>query len=76
MFEDNLGLAIFYEIGTVENQVEGVDDHLITFKPTTNSISYYLLGAWEKEKNAIKTKEDFIKYLDQKLAVLNSKNKL
>ena len=76
MFSDNLGLAVFYETATVENSVEGVDDHLLVFKPTTNSVNYYFLGAWEKEKAGIKTKEEFLAYLDQKLALLNKKNKL
>jgi len=76
MFSDNLGLAVFYETATVESSIEGVDDHLIVFKPTLKPIVYYFLGAWEKEKNAIKNQEEFIKYLDQKLALLNKKNKL
>jgi hypothetical protein len=76
IFSDNLGMAIFYETETVENSVEGVYDHLLIFKPTTNSVNYYLLAAWEKEKAGIKTKEEFLAYLDQKLAILNKKNKL
>lgn len=76
MFSDNLGLAIFYETGTVENFIEGVDDHLLIFKPTIAPITYYFLGAWEKEKAGIKTKEEFSSYLDKKLTELNSKNKI
>lgn len=76
MFSDNLGMAIFYEIATVENSVEGKDDHLLVFKPTVAPISFYFLGAWEKEKAGIKTKEAFVSYLDQKLNELNRKNKL
>ena len=76
MFSDNLGLALFYETGTVENFVEGVDDHLLIFKPASTPISFYFLGAWEKEKDAIKTKEEFLTYLDQKLTILNKNNKL
>ena len=73
MFSENLGMAIFYETGTVQNLEEGVFDHLLIFKPTVSPISYYFLAAWEKEKAGIKTKEDFITYLDQKLALLNKK---
>ncbi len=76
MFSDNLGMAIFYETATVENSVEGKDDHLLVFKPTVAPISFYFLGAWEKEKAGIKTKEAFVSYLDQKLNELNRKNKL
>lgn len=75
VFSENLGMAIFYETGTVQNFAEGEFDHLLIFKPTVNPISYCFLAAWEKEKAGIKTKEDFIAYLDQKLALLNKKNK-
>lgn len=76
VFSDNLGMAVFYETGNVENFTEGAFDHLLIFKPTNNPITYYFLAAWEKEKVGTKTKEDFITYLDQKLALLNNKNKI
>jgi hypothetical protein len=76
MFSDNLGMAIFYEIASVENVTESVDDHLLVFKPSIEPISFYFLGAWEKEKAGFKTKEEFIAYLNQKLKVLNKTNKL
>lgn len=73
---DNLGMAIFYEISTVESLEDAEFDHLLVFKPSTKSNSFYLLGAWEQEIGGIKSKEEFIKYLEEKLAVLNKKNKL
>lgn len=76
VFSENLGMAIFYETTTVENSAEAVYDHLLLFKPTVNPISYYFLAAWEKEKAGIKTKEEFLAYLDKNLAILNKKNKL
>ena len=76
MFSDNLGMAIFYETATVENVIEGVDDHLLVFKPTIAPISFYFLGAWEKEKAGLKTKEEFLAYLNKKLLVLNKTSKL
>jgi hypothetical protein len=48
----------------------------LVFKPTTKSTSFYLLGAWEQEVNGIKTQEEFVKYLDQQLEVLNKKGKM
>jgi hypothetical protein len=73
---DNLGMAIFYEISTVESLVDAEFDHLLVFKPSTKSNSFYLLGAWEQEIGGLKSKEEFIKYLEEKLAVLNKTNKL
>ena len=73
---DNLGMAIFYEISTVESLVDAEFDYLLVFKPSTKSNAFYLLGAWEQEKDGIKSKEEFVKYLDEKLTVLNKKNKI
>ena len=73
---DKLGMAIFYEIKTIESEVDAEFDHLLIFKPTTNPTSFYFLGAWEQEVNGIKAKEDFVKYLDEKLALLNKKRKM
>ncbi|MEN2398837.1 DUF4861 family protein [Flavobacterium sp. MC2016-06] len=73
---DNLGMAIFYEVSTVAS-VEDTDlDYLLVFKPTTKATSFYLMGAWEQEANGIKNKEDFLKYLEAKLEVLNKKGKM
>lgn len=73
---DNLGMAIFYEVKTVKEQLTSQYDHLLIFKPTTAPVSFYFLGAWEQEKGGIKTQEEFYKYLDQKLAELNKKGKI
>ena len=73
---DNLGMAIFYEVSTTNNVFKGDYDYLIEFKPTTNPIDFYFLGAWEQEKDGIKTKEEFITYLNDKLTELNKNNNL
>jgi len=73
---DKLGMAIFYEISTIENIADTDLDYLLVFKPTTKAVTFYLLGAWEQEVNGIKTKEEFAKYLDKQLEVLNKKGKM
>jgi len=73
---DKLGMAIFYEVNSISNEVDTELDYLIVFKPSTKKNSFYFLGAWEQEKNGIQNKEDFLKYLDEQLAILNKKNKL
>ena len=69
-------MAIFYPMDETESLVDGEFDHLIVFKPTTEPISFYFLGAWEQEKDGIKTQEEFVKYLNEKLSELNSNNTL
>lgn len=73
---DNLGMAIFYKVSTVKEQKESEFDHLLIFKPTKKEVCFYFLGAWEQEKDGIKTREEFYQYLDQKLAELNKTNKI
>jgi len=68
---DNLGMVIFYKIDQVEKVAESEYDHLIVFKPSTTPINYHFGAAWEQEKEGIKTKKEFISYLDATLANLN-----
>jgi hypothetical protein len=76
LIPDNLGMAIFYVTDSVKEQVESEFDHLLIFKPSKKEVNFYFLGAWEQEKNGIKTAKQFIEYLDQKLEELNKKNKI
>lgn len=73
---DNLGMAIFYKICTLKEQVTGEFDNLLVFKPSKKEVTFYLLGAWEQEKEGIKTKEAFYEYLDKKLEELNKNGKI
>lgn len=73
---DHLGMAIFYPTNAVAKTFDWEQDHLIEFKPTTEAVSFYFLGAWEKEKNGIKTEAEFIAYLDQLLERLDKENTL
>ncbi len=70
----NLGMAIFYNLNQVAEQKEGIDDHLIIFKPSTSTLTYYLLGAWDQEPNGIKTEESFLADLNKKLETLDNTN--
>lgn len=74
--EDKLGMAVFYKKDEVAQQIEGEFDHLVIFKPTTNTITYYFLGAWEQEKEGITTQEDFVANLDKLLSTLDKDNSL
>jgi hypothetical protein len=73
---DQLGMAIFYQTNSVENIVDAEFDHLLLFKPTTKVVDFYFLGAWEQEPNGIKSKEAFVKYLEERLKTLEKNNKM
>ena len=76
MFDDNLGMVVFYEISTIEKLQDGSFDHLLVFKPTTKPVTYYFAAAWVNEPNGIKTKQEFTNYINEKLLQLNANNKL
>ncbi|AVR45658.1 DUF4861 domain-containing protein [Christiangramia fulva] len=73
---DKLGMAIFYKSDEVSKIVEGPDDHLLIFKPTSEEITYYPLAAWDEEKQGITSKEEFLNDLNQKLQVLDQTGSL
>jgi hypothetical protein len=76
LFDDHLGMAIFYKVDTVEAIFTGPHDHLIQFKPTQEKVTFYFLGAWEKEPQALKDEAAFFEYLDKNLVRLNKNQKL
>lgn len=74
--EDKLGMAIFFNSGQVEKTFQGIDDHLVVFKPASKTITYYFLGAWEQERGGIKDEVSFKKYLEETLLELNKSGEL
>lgn len=73
---DKLGMAILYRIEDASKVFKGADDYLIVFKGTTSPVTFYFLGAWEKEQDGIKTKEAFESYLDSLLTDLQNRGSL
>ncbi len=73
---DKLGMAVFYKTATVKEVAKWEHDYLLIFAPTTNQITFYFLAAWEQEKDGIKTKVEFLNYLDEKLIELSKNNTL
>ncbi|MBN2236924.1 MAG: DUF4861 family protein [Bacteroidales bacterium] len=73
---DKLGMAVFYNTASVQEVTNWEHDYLLVFKPTTEEITFFFLGAWEQENGGIKTEAEFLSYLDDKLNELNSNNTL
>lgn len=73
---DNLGMALFYNLEETELQKEGKHEYLVIFKPTSETMTYYFLGAWDKELNGIKTEDEFLADIELKLHTLNETNTL
>ncbi|TRZ46209.1 DUF4861 family protein [Robertkochia solimangrovi] len=68
---DKLGMVVFYQTDEVDRIQDSEFDHLIIFKPTTEPITYYLAGAWEKEPGGITSAEEFDTWLNETLSELS-----
>ncbi len=62
---DELGIAVLYQGSQFLQLAEDELNHVVILKPENNRVSYYFLAAWDQEPNGIKTKDDFIEYLNE-----------
>ena len=69
--EDKLGIAVFYKTANLIEPGEDDLNYFLKLKPENGTLEYYFCAAWEQEPGGIKTKSDFIKYLDNILVILN-----
>lgn len=69
---DNLGIAVFYSKSSLV-EISGDDlSHFVILKLRDKKLTYYFTAAWEQERGGIKSKEEFLKYLDDELIKLNN----
>ena len=70
LFNDSIGLAVLVNRNDLVKITEDSLSHVLVLKPENSKLRYYFLAAWEKEKNGIRTKNEFLQYLkrvDEKL---------
>ena len=73
---DNLGIAVFYNKSSLV-EISGDDlSHFVILKLRDKKLTYYFTAAWEQEGGGIKSKEEFLKYLDDELIKLNNPTKV
>ncbi len=70
--DDNLGIAVIYNKSYFLNISEDDLSYFVILKPDNNKLTYYFCAAWEQEPNGIKTKEEFVDYLNNELNKLNN----
>jgi hypothetical protein len=70
---DSLGMGIIYRTKDLVTLTEDEDDHVLVLQPSENKLSYYFLGAWEQEPGGIKSKQEFVEYLNQQIELLNNR---
>lgn len=69
--DDSLGLAIIVNKKYLETIRDDNLNHIAVLKALDNKLSYFFLATWEQEKNGVKTRKDFINYLNEKVETLN-----
>ena len=69
--EDNLGMVVFYKNSDLIEITEDEYSHVVVLQANNDDLDYYFAGAWEQEPNGIKSQEEFVQYIDQKLMELN-----
>ena len=70
---DLLGMAILYKTKDLIRLTEDEDDWAVILKPSENKLTYYYLAAWEQETGGIKSKHEFVDYLNVQTEVLNNR---
>jgi Domain of unknown function (DUF4861) len=74
--DDNLGIAVIYNKSYLLNISEDDLSYFVILKPNDNKLTYYFCAAWEQEPNGIKSKEEFINYLNNEINKLNNPIKI
>lgn len=70
--KDMQGLAIFVRTKQVKEITSDDLNHVVVLKPENGYVEYYFMPTWELDKEPVKTKEDFMKCIDEVLNRLNN----
>ncbi len=72
LVKDNLGLVLFYNKNVLIEQSEDELNYYVVLKPQNDKVTYKYAAAWEQEKDGIKTKKEFVNYINNVVKQLNS----
>jgi hypothetical protein len=70
--KDQLGIVVFYPSDQIINLSEDALSHIVELKPQNGKVTYYFAAAWVQEENGIKNVDEFKKYLETTLQILNN----
>ena len=70
--DDNLGIAVIYNKSYLLNTSDDDLSYFVILKPDDNKLTYYFCAAWEQEPDGIKSKDEFINYLNNEIKKLNN----
>lgn len=70
VFDDMLGMAVFFRGTEATYFADDPLSHVIKFSGTRGQVSYHMSAVWGRDVDAIQTKQDFILYLESERALL------
>lgn len=65
--DDHLGMAIIFRRDDRAQQTQDDNSYVSVMKDKGGELEYYFVAAWEHELNGIKTRDQFVSYLDQEI---------
>jgi hypothetical protein len=68
---DMQGLAIFYRTKQLKEFTGDDLNHVVVLTPENGYVEYYFMPTWEMDKEPVKTKDDFMKCINEVLNRLN-----
>lgn len=69
---DDLGIALFYRTKDLVQRTQDEYSRIIVLNQQAQALQYYYAAAWQQEKDGVKTKEEFIRYLQQTIKTLSN----
>ncbi|WP_347331580.1 glycoside hydrolase family 88 protein [Marinimicrobium locisalis] len=63
--DDHLGMALLFRRSDLKAQTEDEHNYVSVLDAAGEDVDYYFLAAWEGETNGIKTRDDFVAYLEK-----------
>lgn len=68
--DDHLGMAVFFRKGSLEAVTQDEANYVAVVETGNTGYDYYFCSTWEKEPNGIKSKADFVAFLDRQMEKL------
>ncbi len=70
--DDQLGIAVIYRGSQFDRITEDDLNYVVILKPEGKVVNYYFLAAWDQEPEGIKSKDAFVKCLEEIVLTLNA----
>jgi hypothetical protein len=69
--KDDMGLVVFYKRQNLMEITADELSHVLVLKPDGNKLTWYFGSLWAQDQSKLKTVEQFKKFLDEQIELLN-----